>query len=112
MNIEEQEIINAAQAFVDANPTYRKSDQLSSRMLEHIEDNQLNKSDVDSWQKAYDRVCLDEVAYDAGGFREDGTRAVYFDHEAIDRMPAEQMKERLRDPIFARGVNLLLENER
>ena len=111
MNIEEQEIINAAQAFVDANPTYRKSDQLSSRMLEHIEDNQLNKSDVDSWQKAYD-PRLSERAYDAGGFREDGTRAVYFDHEAIDRMPADQMKERLRDPIFARGVNLLLENER
>lgn len=110
MNTEDQEIINAAQAFVDANPTFRKSDQLSSRMLEYIEDNQLNKTDVDSFQKAYDRICMDEVAYDTGRFREDGTREIYFDKEALDRMPADQLKERLRDPIFARGVNLFLEN--
>ena len=108
----DQAILNAVQAFVDANPAFRKDSDLADRMLEYIEEKQLPKTDVDSWQTAYDLVCRDSVDYNAGTFREDGSAEVYLDREAIDRMPADVMKQRLREPIFARGVNLLLENER
>ena len=101
-------VVSASQAFVAANPDYRRDPKTESEMIEFMLESNLPQTDAESWQKAYDAVCRDSVGYATGKFLGDGTLEVYMDREAIDRMPADVMKDRLRNPIFSRGVNLLL----
>ena len=101
-------IAGAAKAFRDANPDYRRNTKTAQAVIERIEENNGPKTDAESWQKAYDQVCREEVGYSTGKFREDGSPEVYLDLEAIDKMPADIMKDKLRDPIFSRGINLVL----
>jgi hypothetical protein len=98
----------AARAFVAVNPDYRQDSKTMNEMVDFMLENDLPQTDAESWQKAYDAVCRDSVGYDAGRFRADGTREVYMDREAIEKIPADVMKDRLKDPIFAHGVNLIL----
>jgi hypothetical protein len=101
-------IAGAAKAFRDANPDYRRSTKTLNSMIEFIDEHNLTKTDVESWQQAYDHACRESVGYSTGKFRGDSSPEVYLDEEAIDKMPADTFKERLREPIFARGVNLIL----
>ncbi len=98
----------AAQAFVAVNPEYRRDSKTMEEMVDFMLENNLPQTDAESWQKAYDAVCRDAVGYDTGAFLSDGSREVYLDREAIEKIPADAMKDRLKDPIFARGVNLIL----
>ena len=101
-------VVSASQAFVAANPDYRRDSKVASEMVDYIVENNLPQTDAESWQKAYDAVCRDAVGYDTGAFLPDGSREVFLDREAIEKIPADVMKDRLKDPIFARGVNLIL----
>lgn len=105
-------VVAASQAFVAANPDYRRNAKVADDMIDFMLENDLPQTDAESWQKAYDQVCRDAVAYDTGKFNADGTREIYFDQEAIDKLPADEMRKRLTDPIFARGTNLLLGDRR
>ncbi len=101
-------VVAASQAFVAANPDYRRNAKVAEDMIDFMLENDLPQTDAESWQKAYDQVCRDAVAYDTGKFNGDGTREIYFDQEAIDKMPADAMKDRLKHSVFSRGVNILL----
>jgi hypothetical protein len=105
-------VVSASQAFVAANPDYRRDSKTASEMVDYIVENDLPQTDAESWQKAYDAVCRDSVGYATGKFLGDGTLEVYMDREAIDRMPADVMKDHLKNPVFARGTNLILGDKR
>lgn len=109
---EDAAIVSASKVFVAANPGFRRDAKIADEMIDFMLEHNLPQTDVESWQKAYDQVCRDSVTYNAGGFHKDGTARVYIDAEAIDAMPADVMKKRLKDPIFSRGVNLVLGEEK
>jgi len=101
-------VVAASQAFVFANPEYRQNSTTANAMIDYVVENNLPQTNAESWQRAYDQVCRDSVGYSTGTFAADGTQEVYLDREAIDRMPADVMRERLKEPTFARGMNLIL----
>lgn len=104
-------ILAAAKAFRDANPDFRRSNKLAQEMTDFMQESDLPKTDAQSWQAAYDHICREAVFYDTGEFLPNGLREIYDGSAALDKMSASAMKERLRDPLFRRGVDLILAEE-
>ena len=95
----------AAQVFVENTPAYHPTPQNSQALLETIHNMGLKPIDVASYERAFDEMCQRLVKYEV---ERGGTKTTLTGVAALEEMPADALKQRLRDPAFMRGADLIL----
>jgi hypothetical protein len=93
-------VVSASQAFIAANPDYRRDSKTASEMVDYIVENDLPQTDAESWQKAYDAVCRDSVGYATGKFLEDGTNRKLHNAELVVFASHPHYARRNNDILF------------
>ncbi|MFY9560299.1 MAG: hypothetical protein WAQ52_08715 [Terriglobales bacterium] len=108
-------VVSAAEVFVKITPDYKASPENRDKIIAKILELELKPTNVANWEIAYSMACADEIVYEHQplGFNGEpdplSPKLTYTGLAAIDAMPAEGMKRRLKeDPRFRRGVHALL----